>query len=75
MPERPVCRVEVVDFYKMESAPPYLEAMSQILVKFKRPQTGEEMPAWHFLGLSVTTEEALWGQVYRVSQSPEKGDT
>jgi hypothetical protein len=62
MPERPVCRVAVIDYYKMESAPTYLEAMLQILVKFKRPQTGEEIPAWHFLGLSVTTEEALGGR-------------
>jgi hypothetical protein len=62
MPENPVCRVEVVDYYKMESAPTYLETMLQILVKFKRPQTGEEIPAWHFLGLSVTTEEALGGR-------------
>jgi len=63
MPDRPICRVEVVNFYKMESAPPYLEATVTILVKFKRPQSGEEMLAWHFLGLSVTTEEALWGRI------------
>jgi len=63
MPERLVCRVEVVDFYKMESAPPYLEATVAILVKFKKPKSGEEIPAWHFLGLSVTSEEALWGRI------------
>jgi hypothetical protein len=63
MPDRPVCRVEVVNFYKMESAPPYLEATVAILVKFKRPQTGEEIPAWHFLALTVTSEEALWGRI------------
>lgn len=63
MPERPVCRVEVVNFYKMESRPPYLEAAVTILVKFKNPTTGEEMLAWHFLGLSVTNEQALWGRI------------
>ena len=25
--------------------------------------SGEEMLAWHFLGLSVTSEEALWGRI------------
>jgi hypothetical protein len=63
MPERPVCRVEVINFYKMESAPPYHEAIVAILVKFKRPQSGEEMLAWHFLGITVTSEEALWGRL------------
>lgn len=63
MPEKPLCRVAVINFYKMESAPPYLEATVQILVKFKRPHSGEEIPAWYFLGLSVTSEEALWGRI------------
>jgi len=63
MPDRPICRVEVVNFYKMESAPPYLEATVTILVKFKRPQSGEEILAWHFLALTVTSEEALWGRI------------
>jgi hypothetical protein len=63
MPERPVCRVEVVNFYKMESQTPYVEAVVAILVKFKKPNTGEEMLAWHFLALTVTSEEALWGRI------------
>ncbi len=63
MTERPLCMVKINNFYKMESAPPYLEAIVQILVKFRRPQSGEEIPAWHFLGLSVTSEEALWGRI------------
>jgi hypothetical protein len=63
MPDRPICRVEVVNFYKMESRPPYLEAAVTILVKFKKAMSGEEMLAWHFLGLSVTSEEALWGRI------------
>jgi len=63
MPERPLCRVEVINFYKMESAPPYREAALTILVKFKNPKSGLEMPAWHFLGLTVTSGEALWGRL------------
>ena len=63
MPERPVCRVEVINFYKMESATPYFEATVAILVKFKNPKSGEEMLAWHFLALTVTSEEALWGRL------------
>lgn len=63
MPEKPLCMVKINDFYKMESAPPYLEAIVAGLVKFKRPRSGEEILAWHFLGLSVTSEEALWGRI------------
>jgi hypothetical protein len=63
MPEKPLCRVIMNNFYKMESAPPYLEAIVQILVKFKRPQSGEEILAWHYLGLSVTSKEALLGRI------------
>jgi len=63
IPEKPLCMVKINNFYKMESAPPYLEAIVSILVKFKRPQSGEEILAWHFLGLSVTSEEALWGRI------------
>jgi hypothetical protein len=63
MPERPLCRVRINDFYKMESAPPYLEAIIEILVKYKKPRDGKEILAWHYLGLTVTTEEALWGRM------------
>jgi len=63
MSEKPLCMVKINNFYKMESAPPYFEAIVAILVKFKRPQSGEEILAWHFLGLSVTSEEALWGRI------------
>ncbi|OGP63410.1 MAG: hypothetical protein A2170_06775 [Deltaproteobacteria bacterium RBG_13_53_10] len=62
MPERPICKVAVYDFYKMESGPPYFESLIQILVKYKRPQSGEEILAWYFLTMSVTSEEALWGR-------------
>ena len=62
MPERPLCRVAVNDFYKMESAPPYLESIIQILVKYKKSQSEKEILAWHFLEMPVTTEEALWGR-------------
>lgn len=63
MPDKPLCRVVMNNFYKMESAPTYFEAVVQILVKFKRPQTGEEIPAWHYLALSVTSKEALLGRL------------
>jgi len=63
MPEKPLCRVRVVNYYKMESGPPYLEAIIEILVKLRRPQSGDEIPAWCYLGLAVTTEEALWGRI------------
>ena len=60
MPEKPLCRVRINDFYRMESAPPYLEAIVEILVKYKKPKDGKGILAWHYLGLTVTTEEALW---------------
>jgi len=63
MPERPVCRVVMNNFYKMESAPTYFEAVVQILVKFRKRQSGEEMLAWHYLGLTVTSKEALLGRL------------
>ena len=63
MPEKPLCRVIISDFYKMESGPPFLEAVVAILAKFKKPKSGEEILAWHPLGMSVTSEEALWGRL------------
>ena len=45
MPERLVCRVEVINFYKTESRQPYLETAVTILVKFKKAMSGEEMLA------------------------------
>jgi hypothetical protein len=62
MPERPLCKVAVYDFYKMEAGPPYSESLIQILVKYRRPQSGEEILAWYFLTMAVTSEEALWGR-------------
>jgi hypothetical protein len=63
MPESPLCLIKINDFYKMESAPPYREAIVAILVTYKNPKTEKEMPAWHFLALAVTSEEALWGRI------------
>ena len=63
MSEKPLCMVKINNFYKMESAPPYFEAIVAILVKFKRPRSGEEILAWYFLGLSVTSQEALVGRI------------
>jgi Acetoacetate decarboxylase (ADC) len=62
MPERPLCRVSIVDFYKMEAGPPYLESTIDILVKYKKPQGEKEILAWYFLEVPVTTENALWGR-------------
>ncbi len=62
MPERPLCRVVVADFYKMESGPPFLEVRIQILVKYKNPQSGKGILGWYYIDEPVTTEEALWGR-------------
>ncbi len=62
MPERPLCRVGVIDFYKMESAPPYLKSKVDILVKYKKSQSEKEILTWYHLEMPVTTEEALWGR-------------
>lgn len=62
MPERPLCRVSAVDYYKTEAGPPYLESIIEILVKYKKPQGGKEILAWYFLEVPVTTENALWGR-------------
>ena len=62
MPERPLCRVAVIDFYKMESGPPFLEVRINILVKYKKPQSEKEILAWYYIEEPVTTEEALWGR-------------
>lgn len=55
MPERPLCRVAVIDFYKMESAPPYLKSKIDILVKYKKSQSEKEILAWYHLEMPVTT--------------------
>jgi hypothetical protein len=64
MPERPLCRVAVIDFYKMESGSPFLEVRINILVKYKSPQSGKELLGWYYIEEPVTTEEALWGRWY-----------
>jgi hypothetical protein len=61
-PEKPMCRVAVVDYYKMESASPYQESMIQILAKYRKPKSGEEIFVWYCPEMPVTTEEALWGR-------------
>lgn len=62
MPERPLSRVSVIDYYKMEAGPPYLESMIDILVKYKKPQSEKENVGWYHLEEPVTTENALWGR-------------
>jgi hypothetical protein len=62
MPERPLCRVSVIDFYKMESGQPYLEVRVQILVTYKKAQSDHAILGWYYIDEPVTTEEALWGR-------------
>ncbi len=64
MPEKPLCRVIMNNFYKMESAPPYLEAIVQILVKFKKPQEWRKR-SWPGITSDCRSqaEEALWGRI------------
>lgn len=62
IPEKPMCRVAVVDYYKMESASPYQESMIHLLAKYRKPKSGEEIFVWYCLEMPVTTEEALWGR-------------
>jgi hypothetical protein len=62
MPERPLCRVAVRDFYKMESGPPYVKSMIDILVKYKKSPSEKELLVWYCLEMPVTTEDALWGR-------------
>lgn len=62
MPERLLCRVAVRDFYKMESGPPYIKAMIDILVKYKKSPNEKEILVWYCLEMPVTTEDALWGR-------------
>ena len=60
MPERPLCMVAVRDFYKMESGLPYVKAMTDILVKYKKSISEKEILAWYCLEMPVTDERALW---------------
>ena len=62
MPSKPLCRVSVIDFYDMVSAPPYLESTIDILIKYKGSSGAGETLAWYCLLMPVTTEEALWGR-------------
>ena len=64
MPERPLCMVALRDFYKMESGLPYVKAMTDILVKYKKSKDEKEILAWYCLEMPVTDERALWGGRY-----------
>ena len=65
LPERPLCMVAVRDFYKMENLSPYIKAMTDILVKYKKSKGEEEILAWYCLEMPVTDERALWAGRYR----------
>jgi hypothetical protein len=62
MPERPLCRVMVIDFYEMAEGPPYLESAIAILVKYRKTPTDEWKLGWYTLLMRVTTIEALGGK-------------
>ena len=64
MPPRLLCRVSVIDFYDMVSAPPYLESSIEILIKYPGALGEKETLGWYCLTMPVTTEEALWGRFY-----------
>jgi len=62
MPERPLCRVMVLDFYEMVEGPPYLESAIAILVNYRKTPTDEWKLGWYTLLMRVTTIEALGGR-------------
>ena len=65
MPERPLRMVALRDFYKMENLTPYVKAMTDILIKYKKSKDEEEILAWYCLEMPVTDEGALWAGRYR----------
>jgi len=62
LPSKHLCRVSVIDFYDMESGPPYLESAIDILVHYPGAPGVKETLGWYCLVMPVTTEEALWGR-------------
>jgi hypothetical protein len=62
MPEKPLCRVMVIDFYEMAEGPPYLESAIAILVKYRKAPADEWQLGWYTLLMRVTTIEALGGK-------------
>lgn len=63
-PEKPMCRVAVIDHYKMEAGSPYQEAMIQILAKYRKLGSGEEILVWYCPEMPVSTEGALCARVW-----------
>lgn len=55
MPERPLCRVSVIDFYEMVQGPTYRESEISIRVDYR----GE--PGWLVLTMPVTDGDSCWG--------------
>lgn len=62
MPEKPLCRIMVIDFYEMVEGPPYLESVIQILVNYQKTSADEWKLGWHTIFIAVTTIEALGGR-------------
>ena len=55
MPERPLIRVTVLDFYGMANGPVYLESEISVLALHKG------QPGWFVLTMPVTDGDACWG--------------
>jgi hypothetical protein len=69
MPDEPLIRAFVMDYYKMDKAtPPYLEAAVYLLARY------EGKPAWHCVTMPVTSDEARIGGIYYLGYPKIMGD-
>jgi hypothetical protein len=69
MPDEPLIRTFVIDYYKMDKATqPYREAAVYLLAKY----AGK--PAWHCVTMPVTSDEARIGGIYYLGYPKIMGD-
>jgi len=69
MPDEPLVRAFVIDYYKMDKAtPPYLEAAVYLLARY------EGKPAWYCVTMPVTSDEARIGGIYYLGYPKIMGD-
>jgi hypothetical protein len=69
MPDEPLIRACVIDYYKMDKATqPYLEAAVYLLARY------EGKPAWHCVTMPVTSDEARIGGIYYLGYPKIMGD-
>jgi hypothetical protein len=69
MPDEPLVRAFVIDYYKMDKATmPYLEAAVYLLAKY------EGKPAWHCVTMPVTSDDARIGGIYYLGYPKIMGD-